>query len=466
MKGLLFIIALIASCLPMKAAQAQSDIDEESSVRDTTILGVKVKENKTAWDDYRPEVGFFQKAFADKSDPRFMITNEDETFMFGIGGKFRITAFNDVGGAVNHNKFSSWDIPVPSERASHFGINVASSNLYVKSKIKLGKRFFTAYIGISNNDENKIELDQAYASYGGLSIGSTYSFFMDLAAGIHLVDLKGINTAVSKTHPLIGYTAELGKHWLIGVAAEKPELTIEDLSSINISNEYTPIPDFAMRGVFKGNWGHLQASAMLRSLSYWSIDTPIEGLLNLDGSSKYELGYGFSLSGKWNITPDFFVTFQSIYGKGIQNYVRDCSSQKLDLVPCRGDIVHGEQMYKMKTVPVYGGYVGMQYKWNNKFSSAAAVGLLNIDLDKYQSLDGIASKTKDVIAACKKLDYRRSSYIVVNTFYHVNDYCTVGLEYLRGSRWQRQRNPVTLNLTGETDRGDAGRIDLMFSYSF
>lgn len=466
LKRMFLLLALASLSLTVGAVEENMTETHDATVRDTIKTGIKVKENKMSWDEYRPERGFFQKAFADKSDPRFMIANEDETFMLGIGGKFRITAFCDVGGAVNHKSFSSWDIPVPTDKATHFGLNVASSNLYVKSKIKLGKQLLTAYIGIESDDENKIKLDQAYVSYGGLSMGATYSFFVDLAAGVHLVDRKGINTAVSRTHPLIGYTTELGKHWILGAAIESSDQELPDITPTGVLQEYDPMPDFAMRGIVKGDWGHLQLSALLRSLTYWSIDSPLgPTFTSLDGSTKHKFGYGVSFSGKWNITNNLFATFQSIYGEGIQKYIRDCSSQKLDLVPYMSD-VNGQMLPRMKTVPVYGGYLGLQYKWNQKFSSAAAIGLLGMNLDKYPTIDPQKYSMKDIYNVSKLIDYRSTSYIVVNTFYHLNDYCTFGIEYLHGSRWQRGRDLDTMELTGKTVRGDANRIDLMCSYSF
>ena len=73
---------------------------------------------------------------------------------------------------------------------------------------------------------NAINLRHAYFSYGGLTVGQTWSLFMDLSAGSETVDLEGPNTQISSRHPLIAYTLPLGKSWKIACSAEMPSLSM------------------------------------------------------------------------------------------------------------------------------------------------------------------------------------------------------------------------------------------------
>ena len=453
---LLFVLSIMS---------AGADEKEDSVI---SFMGLKVNRHDTSWDDYNPERGFFQKAYSDKSDPRFMIANEDETFEFGIGGVLRMTAFEDFGGATNHKGFSTWHISVPTDYAHNVGINVMSSRVFFKSKVKFGRKRLISYIELSANDQEQIGLNQAYFSYGGFSVGKTHSFFEDLAAGVQTVDLKGPNTSISKCHALIGYTFDFGRHFILGMAAEQPDYATTEYQNLGIYSEYQNLPDFAARFVWKGDFGHLQASGLVRSLSYWTFNRPMSQVTvsNSDGTSKHVLGWGVSLSGRFNLTPQCFLTFQSIYGKGIQQYINDFSNVGMDLVPTRVNKDTDEQYYKMRALPAWGGYLGFQYNWNRKLTTSAVLGMVGMDNHKVQTFSWEKSSYSDYVNDCNLYDYRYASYLALSTFYHLNDYCTVGAEYLNGMRCQRERDYDTMTLTGESNHGVANRFNLMFSYSF
>lgn len=451
------------------------------AVRDTTVLGVKLNQRTSSWQDYNPERGYFQKAFSDKGDPRFMISNEDDSFEFGIGGTLRMTAFDDFSGSTDHERFSVWSVEVPTYKESHVGINVATSKLFFKSKAKIGKQKLISYLEINTNEENIIKLGKAYVSYGGFTAGKTYSFFMDLAAGVQTVDLRGVNTGVDKTHPLIGYSFGT-KHWDFGIAAEQPDYSVSLFKDLNMRDDYQPIPDFAAKVSYKGKFGHIQVSGLLRSLAYWSVDkvnkkpigdvSQMEGV-TIDGSSKHNVAYGVSVGGKINFSDRFFTSFQGVYGKGIHSYINDLGDTKLDMIP-EYEYTYDGSICKMKPLPVVGGYIGLQYNWSKKLSSSLVLGDVYTDIDNFdvinwdKSLDSYWLDTK-------MIDTKNMSYFALNLFYSVNNFLTVGAEFLNGMRWQQNRvGPIFDDKTGVyygvteggKTRGSANRFNLMFSYSF
>lgn len=456
---------LLICCLCPLVAMA--DDDTEPQVSDTTLMGIKVRQRTSNWDYYQPERGFYQRAYSDKSDPRFMIANEDDTFEFGIGGRLRIMGFSDFYGSVNHARFSTWDIYAPSDKAKQFGINVASSNLFFKSRAQIGKRKLISFIELNADEDNEIKLGKAYFSYGGLSVGQTYSFFMDLAAGVQTVDLRGPNTSIDNTHALIGYSSFIGKHWVVDAALERPELQINDYGQMGIASEFQALPDVAARFVYKGDFGHLQLSGLLRQLSYFSVDIPLNQLtINDKGTTKNLLGFGVSFSGKMKFSPKGFFTFQTVYGKGVQQYINDFGSLKMDLLPTRVNKDTPDEYYKMRSVPAVGGYVGAQYNWNKNLVTSAIFGAVKMYLDPVDKMSWISNGYTEFLDNCKMYDYKGSSYLAVNAFYRISDNCSMGVEFLNGMRWQRDRDYNTMMLTGGTKKGYANRFDVMFSYTF
>ena len=400
-----------------------------------------VKQNNKSWNQYNPERGFFQKAFADEGDPRFMMSNEDETFSFGIGGVLQVITFYDFIGSLENKDFSTWNIPIPTNHLSQYGMNIGSTKINFKSRSKLGRQNLIAFISLNTpSSEDRIKLRQAYISWGDVTIGKTYSFFMDLAAGPMTVDLQGPNTQISLNTPLIGYTHPFGK-WTFAVAMEMPKYQVpEDFLEYSIENDFQSSPDFTAHVHYKTSFGHLQLGFLTRRLHYWVFpeDQDID-------KSKRCSGNGVSLSGLINITPKCFFTFQGIYGTGIAQYINDFGNAGIDLVL---DKIDNEDPINntLTALPTYGGYGSIQYNWNKKFQSALIYGLTGV------------GKVNDLYKELSKFDL--SQYAAVNLFYKINDYCTCGIEYLHGYRQDFVPN------SSETEYGCANRLNAMFSYTF
>lgn len=429
--------------------------------KDTTAMGIKLKENITSISEFNPEIGFFQKAYTDKSDPTFMITNETGSFQFGIGGTIHLSATHDFYGAVNHTKFVTWNIPVPTHRAGHFGLNIESSELYCKTKVIMGGRQMIGYLSVGAGDDGNITLGQAYISYAGLSVGQTYSFFMDLAAGVENVDLRGPNTQVSNTHALIGYTWPIDETWALAAACEKPSLDMYDYDTQGIYSEHQSMPDFAARLIYTRPFGHLQFSALYRTLRYRTVNELDADPGVYDNTTTRQCnGFGFALSGNINLSRTAFVTFQSIYGKGIQEYIQDYKNTQMDIIPSkRTNSETGETYYRMKTLPVWGGYIGLQNNFSPKFTVDGVLGMVAMKTPKVKNAAAFTSETLNYI------DYKRTAYFALNAFYHINDFCTTGIGFLSGYKWMRERDEAKV-LTGKNKRGHANRISLMFTYAF
>lgn len=415
---------------------------------DTIAPSMRVRQNKENWNKYKPERGFFQKAYTDPGDPRFMITNEDESFSFGVGGVVHVISFFDFNGSLDNKDFSTWNITVPTYRSPQYDMTMGSTKINFKAKSKLGKHNLIAFVSLNTpSSEDQIKLRHAYISWGDFTIGKTYSFFMDLAAGPMTVDLQGPNTQVSLNAPLLGYTHTFDK-WTVAAALEMPSYQVPKLLSNGISpeeygiyDEFQSTPDITAHINYKDDFGHLQAGFLFRRLHYWTISLPFYD----ESESRVCNGYGASLSGLVHITPKLFFTFQGIYGKGVAKYLNDFSDAGMDLVI---DKIHtdGSGMTSMMALPTYGGYGSFQYDWNSKFSSALVIGFTK------------AVKVNDVYKEIYSFDFSR--YSALNLFYKINDYCTCGIEYLHGYRQDY------IPYSEKNLHGEANRINAMFSYTF
>lgn len=390
---------------------------------------------------YNPEEGYFQKAHVDPSDPRFMISNEDGTFCFGVGGTLRVTPFYDFLGANNGLDFSTYTIPSPTDYEGQFGLSVLSSDIYFKTRILLGKHKLIGMIKIGPNSDYMMKLNQAYISYAGFTAGRAPSLFEDLAAGVISVDTKGVCSQTSRTHAIIAYQRTFGNHWSAGLSIEQPEFTLPDnIPDITILGktyksifyEAQDMPDIVAFGKFKWDFGHVRVAGIFRRLNYWYLnETP--GATKLKdwedfGHKRTVHGWGAAVTGNFNISQRFFITYQIAGGAGVSNYFKDLGGKGMDTY------VVDAMTLKAHRIASY--LLGAQYQFSNSFVASINLGGYNID------------KTSDqqyVTAA---------NYIGLNVFYNINKFFSVGAEVINGMRWSAY------------DKGFANRATLNAKYVF
>lgn len=399
----------------------------DSATRTLGSLVVK-SPDKQQWNVYNPERGYFQKAFTDKGDPRFMIANEDETFKFGIGGFVNVIALIDFNGLVENPDFVTSQIPVPLENnTGQFGLGAENTRFNVKSVGKTKKGDVVAFMEADFRGSGKaLHLRHAYISYFGFTIGQAWTTFMDLEAGPPTIDQEGPNTQIAIRQPMIRYSCNLTPKLSFSVAVEMSTPLIFDYSALGIKNEYQRVPDIPLNVKYKDKFGHVQLAGILRTMNYYD-DT-------VSNQSITEVGYGVALSGKFNLPKKFYIYYQGVVGKGISLYIQDLSFSGLDLV------LDGNRPGRLKTLPMYGGYLSLQKDWLDNLYSAIIYSYTALPAPKNYHIPQLFSHTH---------------YFAVNLFWDPIPYATVGIEYLFGQR---------VNQSGAS--ANANRIDVMFRYGF
>lgn len=411
-----------------------------ASLRDS-LIETPIDTTTLAMDRYNPEIGYFQKAYSNLGDPRFMYGSGN--FAIGIGGTIRASAYYDLYGSPSKDnpQFNLVDIAIPTDNANKFGISAANTEFHIKARSKFKKHNILAFLQVNANDEEFIKLNQAYVSIDGLTIGKVYSFFMDLEAGTRTVDLAGPCTQISRTHPLVGYKHSFGSHWTAGLALEKPQVNATDFTEQGIQLDNQSMPDVTLQGKYKWSKGHIQLAAVLRNMSYWKHE---KGPVKADeGETRHVGGWGISLSGRFAPSSRGHISFQSYYGRGIGHYINKVDAVNLDLGAADYDAV-ADRYNSMKAVPVYGGFIAGRYRWSRRLASNAVIGYV------YAShRDGVVVQDQ----------FKCATYGAVNLFYFVSDYCSVGLEYAGGGR-------SNYHAPGEKHYGRGNRLNAAFIYMF
>lgn len=394
--------------------------------------------NDQSDDYYSDEQGFFQKAYRDKSDPRFMF--RDGQFEFGVGGRIQTAMYYDFAGAIDNIVFKTSSISIPSDITPNYGMAVCGSNVYFKARGQIGKHKVLAFTGIESDKSNTAIISQAYISFDNFTLGKTYSFFSDLEAGSRTVDGYGANSEINKVHPLVGFTWRISPKMTLAAAFEEAEVNLSSYDEYGIDTEYQSSPDVAMHFKYRFNEGHIQLAGLARNIGYWVFEPPRTS--DTDGETRYTFAWGSALSGNWNPAERVRFSAQAFAGSGISSYIRDFVGCGLSLA-MEKEFSGGYAVLRPRFMT--GGYVSSQIKWNNCLSSNFMGGYarVNMDADTY-----CGSQLKSTLMAS------------ANIIYDLSNYCFMGLEYIHG-RADNYPEEAFQSTTGR-----ANRIIFVFSYAF
>ena len=126
------------------------------------------------------------KRFHEPKAPRFLLTDQKGKFALGIGGYVRATAEYDFGGIVKDVDFYPALIPNRGTdyARNQFQMDATTSTLFLKlvGHTKNLGDFVVYTAGNFRGNGKTFELQNAYASFLGFTLGYSYGSFMDLAA--------------------------------------------------------------------------------------------------------------------------------------------------------------------------------------------------------------------------------------------------------------------------------------------
>ena len=124
--------------------------------------------------------------FHDPKAPRFVLTDRKGHFALGIGGYVKATAEDDFGGISDDVDFYPSMIPNGGQNyvRNQFQMDATTSTIFLKlvGRTKHLGDFVVYTAGNFRGGSKVFELQNAYVSFLGFTMGYDYSTFMDLAA--------------------------------------------------------------------------------------------------------------------------------------------------------------------------------------------------------------------------------------------------------------------------------------------
>ncbi|HSE46355.1 MAG TPA: DcaP family trimeric outer membrane transporter [Gemmatimonadales bacterium] len=341
-----------------------------------------------------------------------------------LGGYARLDMIRDLDPAGATDLFVPSTIPIgggPDTKNFNLHVRQTRMSFELRRPSAMGRmRAYLEFDLYGPGTSTALHLRHAYVQAANLLVGQTYSPFMDIDAFPNTVDFEGPNSASYITVPMIQYTRAINDKWTFQVALAQPssDVTLPSAGAVPVS----PLPDLAFHPRYEADWGHAQLGVVLRDIGY-------------DDGNTQKRTFGFGLQGTAVIglgknTRDV-IQLDGLYGQGIGRYINDLVGFGLDAAQDgAGDIT---------ALPAFGGYVGFQHFWNDKWSSQVVAGILQVDNSAGQGPTA----------------FHQTQYYSVNAVWSPTSVFSLGLEVLYGDNEQND---------GQSDH--ATRLQAGFQFYF
>lgn len=200
-------------------------------------------------------------------------------------------------------------------------------------------------------------LRHAFITYDNWLFGQTWSTFQNVGALPDTLDFIGpAEATVFERQPQIRYTSGA---WAI--ALENNDTTIyPGANAGRISTDSGSLPDATGRYTFSGDWGNFVVAGLLRQLKY--EDSGVD-------ADDDTVGYGISLSGKFNVFERDDIKWMATAGSAMGRYIG------LNFAAGAAADANGD----LEEIDSWGAFAAYRHFWSDKYRSTIQAGYLEVD---------------------------------------------------------------------------------------
>lgn len=323
------------------------------------------------------------------------IVSSDRQMQLQIQASVRNLAVINGHRLSTPSSFTTADIPV-GDRAEfdpHFYDDLRQTRLALIGVRESDVGRITLRVETDFNGSDGFRVRHAYAEFGNLLVGQTWSMFSHVTLMPMMVDANGPLGANMNLVPQLRYRlADLWPETDVTLGAEFG-------GTASGSNNHV-LPDPIIRARRSTEWGTVEASLMLPLLA---------GRYN--NELEVQVGWGFSASSSVEITPEATVFLNTAFGQGIADAFPTLAGM--------GRTVHVDTAASnVELAFTASGFLAGEYRWTDAMRSTVSLSALTHDA---RSFDPDST-------------YRWGWQIAANTFWHVFSGMHVGLEWAVGSR--------------------------------
>ena len=343
-------------------------------------------------------------------DPRFpgFFRLPGTDTLLRIGGYFKTDFIYDLRPAGNADSFIPSTIPIPTVTSvNNSTISVRPTRLNLDFLVPMGlndsARFYIE-VDFFGTNATTPHLRHAYGQAKNFLIGQTFSNFVDPDIGPDQLDFQGPNAWIAIRNPQFRYSHAFANRMAVSFSAEKPTSDVAFATPEFNAQPNTPTPDGTVKIRREVDGGHIQFSALFRSVAAYLAN----------GRHESTLGWGLNLAGAHKVfRKNDTVVYQAAYGHGIERYINDTSGLGIDAA------ITSSQNPHLNALPVVATYGSYQHFWKPRLRSSAVYGFVQVQNTAYQP--GSA--------------FHKSNYSAGNLIWNPFGSLTLGTEFLYGWRY-------------------------------
>jgi hypothetical protein len=334
-----------------------------------------------------------------------------------IGGYVKFDLIHDFDPIGSPDFFDVSTIPTDGSKGESTHMHAKETRVFLdfRSPSKVGE--LRAYVeGDFYGTSGAFRLRHAFVEInnGKWLAGQWWSNFMDENIVPPTLDFEKPSAYAFARHAMFRWKQELSSDSYLAIAVEEPSTKAQ--TPAEPGKFESPLPDLTARYRITKKWGHVQLSGFAAQLRY---------RYTAGGSDEVSL-FGGNLSGQFNFLKKDKFIYQVVYGPGVGRF--------------RGGISAGlDANGNLEAITDVGATVGLQHFWNDNFSSLFVYNQGSIDDTAGQPVTDIS----------------RINYMAANLVWHFVDHAFVGVEYLRGTREDINK-----------EDGTANRLQFSVKYSF
>jgi len=345
-----------------------------------------------------------------------------------VGGYVKADFLYDFDGTLDRTQFLMSTIPVEGtqehEKRGYLSLFSRETRFNIEvRRIATGETPVRVFVeGDFWSAGNQLRLRHAYATYGDLLVGQTWTTLSILESLPVLIDFAAGDALFGGRTTQIRYQRKVSDGLKLAAALESLDyMGIEDPSGLD-GEPSAALPLLALRGDYKWGNGLLVLGTSVGQLRWDGAAT---------GPDATALQWDVVLAGRQYLGKNDFVTWNVSYGEGSgENIMAFTGSQANAVLTPTGDL---------ETFPAFATVLGYMHRWSERFSSNASYA--------YGWLDTPDSR--------EPLALKRGGIGHVNVIWQVASAVSTGIEYMHGTR--RAQNDAV---------GRAGRLQAMFKVEF
>jgi hypothetical protein len=366
---------------------------------------------------------------------------------FRLRGFVRLAEFYDFDPIGSADSFVPNTIPVPQSEGQNFNMSGRISRFALESwtptdycdwnvHTMIEGDFFNGPAQAAGGGGNPFRLRNAFFDFGFFRFGQQNTVFMDGSNWPSLVDFQGPNGWINQRQPSARMTLPMSDRLYCAASMERP---FSDITTSGLGTNVQDVPDFASHLRYETDLGHLQASALVRSIGYRPTDEEVTRLTGVGVSGSAVFHPWAILMGTDPVREEnpsgltrSRILLQYTWGPGTARYVNDLVGQGLDgqVNPITGDF----------NLVNSNGWNASYENWFN------AHWLTNFTYSEARA---------DNNAGQPATTYQQGKYLAGSLWWIPIARMSFGIEYMWGQRE---------NLDGEDAR--ARRLDGLFQYNF